>query len=216
MHAFLIVGKTEQQRTKQAEELLSQEGAEEIQLLVPIGKTHTINSIRELTRTLGLRAPVKRGVLVEEAEKLTTEAANAFLKTLEEPPQDTIIVLTAPNKGSVLETIASRCLVKDLGLGEVELNAKQKEKAQETFEKLRHGGVGERFKFVDTVKDRENAILFVVGQIYAAREAMTKENKPKEHATLIDALVQTHKDLEANVNTKLTLTELMLAYTPEE
>jgi DNA polymerase-3 subunit delta' len=40
---------------------------------------------------------------------MTTQAANAFLKTLEEPPPDTIIILTSSRPNSLLPTITSRC-----------------------------------------------------------------------------------------------------------
>ncbi len=48
--------------------------------------------------------------LIREAELLTSSAANALLKTLEEPPEHTILVLLAPAPESVMSTVASRCL----------------------------------------------------------------------------------------------------------
>jgi len=42
------------------------------------------------------------------AEKLTEDAANAFLKTLEEPPKNTVFLLLVENKNNLLETIQSR------------------------------------------------------------------------------------------------------------
>lgn len=50
----------------------------------------------------------RRAILVEDAHYLTTEAQNAFLKLLEEPPADTLIVLTSLSESSVLPTISSR------------------------------------------------------------------------------------------------------------
>ena len=51
----------------------------------------------------------KRVVLVIEADRMTTEAANCFLKTLEEPPLDTLFVLTSSRPSYLLPTIRSRC-----------------------------------------------------------------------------------------------------------
>ncbi|MCS7075347.1 MAG: DNA polymerase III subunit delta' [Bacteroidia bacterium] len=48
-------------------------------------------------------------VILWHAEKMRPEAANAFLKLLEEPPQNTIFILTAPTPEQVLPTIQSRC-----------------------------------------------------------------------------------------------------------
>jgi DNA polymerase-3 subunit delta' len=47
--------------------------------------------------------------IIEDADQMTTQAANAFLKTLEEPPPDTIIILTTSRPNSLLPTITSRC-----------------------------------------------------------------------------------------------------------
>lgn len=47
--------------------------------------------------------------IIEHADTMTTQAANAFLKTLEEPPEDTIIILTTAKRNLLLPTIISRC-----------------------------------------------------------------------------------------------------------
>ena len=47
--------------------------------------------------------------IIEQADKMTIQASNAFLKTLEEPPEDTIIILTTSKPNSLLPTIISRC-----------------------------------------------------------------------------------------------------------
>jgi DNA polymerase-3 subunit delta' len=51
---------------------------------------------------------IRRAIIVEQAQTMTTEAQNAFLKLLEEPPEDTIIILTANSKDNLLPTIVSR------------------------------------------------------------------------------------------------------------
>lgn len=51
----------------------------------------------------------KRVVLIIEADRMTAEAANCFLKTLEEPPLDTFFILTSSRPSSLLPTIRSRC-----------------------------------------------------------------------------------------------------------
>jgi len=51
----------------------------------------------------------KKVVIIENIENMRIEAQNKFLKTLEEPSDDTIIILTANHLNTVLETIISRC-----------------------------------------------------------------------------------------------------------
>lgn len=53
-------------------------------------------------------------IIVENAHKLTPEAANAFLKTLEEPPENTHFILCCPSPKTLLVTIQSRCTQLDL------------------------------------------------------------------------------------------------------
>jgi len=76
------------------------------------GKAISIESVRRLEKFLALKVPrdnpFNRAVIVEDADLLTHEAQNALLKTLEEPPQSTIIILTASHQESLLPTIISR------------------------------------------------------------------------------------------------------------
>jgi DNA polymerase-3 subunit delta' len=70
-----------------------------------------INQIREINRQLAF-APVLgryRMIIIDPAEKMTIEAANAFLKTLEEPPPGTVFILTVRDPKDLLPTIVSRC-----------------------------------------------------------------------------------------------------------
>lgn len=48
--------------------------------------------------------------VIEEADRLQTEASNAFLKTLEEPPADSLILLLTGFPEQLLETVRSRCI----------------------------------------------------------------------------------------------------------
>lgn len=52
--------------------------------------------------------------IVDEAEKLTVQAQNALLKTIEEPPAYGIIMLLTNNKDSFLQTILSRCVALEM------------------------------------------------------------------------------------------------------
>ena len=71
-----------------------------------------VDAIRELERPLRLAAPEgtwKVGVIAE-ADRMGAEASNAFLKTLEEPPVRTLLLLLTANPQSLLPTILSRCV----------------------------------------------------------------------------------------------------------
>lgn len=72
----------------------------------------SIDAIRDLQRFLQLKTigdkPFRRAIVIEHAENLTVEAQNAYLKLLEEPPADTIMLLTVDNQRALLPTILSR------------------------------------------------------------------------------------------------------------
>ena len=75
-----------------------------------------IDQVRDVQRETALQ-PYEgryRVFIFESAEKFSDEAANSLLKTLEEPPENVIIVLLAANADSVLPTILSRCRRADL------------------------------------------------------------------------------------------------------
>ncbi len=71
-----------------------------------------VDEIRSLEQALHLAAPggqFKVGVIVE-ADRMNDQAANAFLKTLEEPPKNTLLLLLTANPQRLLPTILSRCV----------------------------------------------------------------------------------------------------------
>ncbi len=77
----------------------------------PEGRNIKIEQIRELNRSLNYK-PVSgkyRICILDRAEMMTEEAANSFLKTLEEPPPGNIIILKVVDPRDLLPTIVSRC-----------------------------------------------------------------------------------------------------------
>lgn len=76
-----------------------------------------VDQMRELMREIQLKpgeAEFKVAIIVG-ADRLKAEAANAFLKTLEEPPAKSVLILLTTEPGRILETIVSRCLRLNFG-----------------------------------------------------------------------------------------------------
>jgi DNA polymerase-3 subunit delta' len=72
----------------------------------------TIDQMRELMREIQLKpaeSPYKVAIIAG-ADRLNAQAANAFLKTLEEPPPRSVLILLSTEPSRILETILSRCL----------------------------------------------------------------------------------------------------------
>src|SRR5579862_39122 len=81
----------------------------------------TVAQIRELMREIQLKpneSKIKVAIVVA-SDRLKVEGANAFLKTLEEPPADSVIILLTTDPQRMLETIVSRSLRLSFGDGSV-------------------------------------------------------------------------------------------------
>ena len=75
-------------------------------------KSIKIEQIRELIEHISLTSSSQsRIIIIDSINELNANAANALLKTLEEPPAKTIIILICHNPDTVLSTIRSRCRV---------------------------------------------------------------------------------------------------------
>ena len=73
----------------------------------------SVDDIRDLQADMQ-KKPYENGVkvyIIHDAEKMTEQAQNALLKVLEEPPENTVIILLTYNMYSILNTIISRCRV---------------------------------------------------------------------------------------------------------
>lgn len=91
--------------------LISENKHPDILHLAPDGTFIKVDQVRRLIDALALK-PVEarmRAVIIEDVQQMNPAAANALLKTLEEPFPATIFILTAPAEAEVMPTILSRC-----------------------------------------------------------------------------------------------------------
>lgn len=72
-------------------------------------KEITIDQVRETIRELSFVGEGPRAVVIDEAERMNEEAMNAFLKTFEEAPDRTVLVLVTSAPSMILPTLRSRC-----------------------------------------------------------------------------------------------------------
>jgi DNA polymerase-3 subunit delta' len=80
-------------------------------ITIPNAAQIRIASIREVKKQISMSSPQqgRRFVIISEADAMNQEAANAFLKTLEEPSSEVTIILTTSRREQILSTILSRC-----------------------------------------------------------------------------------------------------------
>ena len=85
----------------------------DLQIIRPSGAWIKIDQIRELQKRIIYRPleGVRKVYILTEAERMNLEAANCLLKTLEEPPADSGLILLTTNLDALLPTIRSRCQI---------------------------------------------------------------------------------------------------------
>lgn len=88
-------------------------GHPDVGIVVPYKRNILVDSIRELEREANFRPyeSGKRVFIINDADKMNDNAANALLKTLEEPPSTTYLILVTSRPDSLLPTIRSRTQV---------------------------------------------------------------------------------------------------------
>lgn len=117
-HAIMVTGPLGAGKTSLAEYLASQilqasePSTQPYYKRIDASDGDGIAQVRDIRKFLSLKTTgansIRRVVMVENVDMLGGDAQNALLKTLEEPPLDTVIILTASQQGRVLETIRSR------------------------------------------------------------------------------------------------------------
>jgi DNA polymerase-3 subunit delta' len=115
-HAVLLYGKKSAGKKAIAQyiadTLMQSRKHSKMMTIVPLEdkKTIGIDQIKQLKQLLRTKDESYRIIFIPDAEKLTTEAQNSFLKLLEEPSDNVIFIITANNEYKLLETIRSRLL----------------------------------------------------------------------------------------------------------
>lgn len=163
-HAYLISGPSQSGKTKLTETIAALlvecpmkevSSHEDIHRVAPESKSRRIvvEQIRDLDHTIHQKAMRGRRkvAIIHDADRLQPQAANAFLKTLEEPPSESHIFLLSSQPEMLMDTIISRCIevplraVKSSGPGEAE--ERLFEDISKILPKLTQAGVREAMLF---------------------------------------------------------------------
>jgi DNA polymerase III gamma/tau subunit len=181
-HAYAFVGPTGSGRMTTAvafaDELLGAAGARprpgpahpDLHVLVPTppesnprgARAIRIGAIRELERQAALRPVLggRRVFVLDEAERMTGEAPQAFLKFLEEPPPDTVVVLVLPGVRAVPATVISRCQIVRFRLRDTGRAAAVAGEALDLLQAARAEGGPALFGRTDRIdRDRAEALI---------------------------------------------------------
>jgi DNA polymerase III delta prime subunit len=211
MQSFLIIGKPFQKAKDYAFAFCLKNNIDKLDIgFIESEKAVGIAQVREFQKKIFLK-PFKsrqKAVILSAQNAITTEAQNALLKVLEEPPENTIILLICESAEEFLPTIISRCKIITLDKESSGINLKE---YGETLSSLKDMGVGDRLKLAqDNSKDKETALRFIEGLILAS-EALLKNAKDNELVNAIGLMQKTYTEIKTtNANLRLGVENLLL------
>jgi len=176
-HAYLFTGSAHLGKKTVALELIRMLVGEQVNKVVhpdvlivePAESSISIKQVREIQRQMSLfpyQADYKV-VLIDQAEKMTTEAANCLLKTLEEPSGQAVLILITASPKTLLSTIISRCqLVNFLPVAKKEIE-KAFPKAKDQIIRLANGRPGLAINYLENPEllEQENKIIQELGKL---------------------------------------------------
>lgn len=204
MQSILISSKNKESGREEAEKIFKNLKINKFDItILEYDKTLGIQNVREIQQKIYLK-PFKsevRTILIDATTGITTEAQNALLKTLEEAPDATLIIVQVLNADEILPTILSRCKV-------IELSSQKKLVDTSKVLKILNSNneVGDRLKLAqDLSKDKNEALDFLESLIIDLRKDLISNHKAVKSIQKFHTVIKT-----TNINLRLALENLFL------
>ncbi len=141
-----------------------------------------IAQVREMSQQAQFRPYEgrRRVFIIDDAEWLRHEAANSLLKTLEEPPETSLVILITAKPFSLLDTIRSRCLMLSfapLNAAEIEVHLRKMDKSSDELRlrsRLACGSIGRAIE-IDLAEYREmrNVLMELIEAVAFSGDSIT-------------------------------------------
>jgi hypothetical protein len=224
MDSFLIISRDKIKRNAFIKAFSTKENINQFDITIIERDTTTktapqsigIELIKTMQKKLFLQ-PLKstrKLIIIEEAHLLTTEAQNALLKVLEEPPKHTCIMLSTETKESLLPTIISRCHIVVLETEKTKLTKKELLTITTFIEQLPILTIGDKLKYAEQIgKEKEKARKWIENLLIVLHEELLKNptRQKSETVRLFQKLYITLKT--TNVNPRFTIEETLISLT---
>jgi len=206
MQSSLVVSKEKDKASSHISNFLKKEGVDPIDInLYIFEKAVGIEDVRNIQKKTILR-PFRgktKAVVLETYEGITTEAQNALLKVLEEPPANTLIIISTAKKELILPTILSRCKIIELNGERQTLSEEENNQYFNVLMSLSENGTGYRLKLAqDITKDKNEAILWLEKMIITARQQLLQTCN-KSSTFFLRGIEPTQKKKPPNPHSKL-------------
>lgn len=213
MNSLIIVSKNRQSIDKYLDDFLISKKIENVDRdLNTFEKAVGIPDIRALQQKLYFK-PLKskdKAVIIDAPAGLTTEAQNSLLKILEEPPENTFILLVVSTKNTLLPTVISRCKIVEL---KEDAREKDFSESYKILDTLSSTGIGEKLKIAqDFSKTKDEAVIFLENLILASREKLLENPADGKMLKTLKGFQKTHAIIKStNAAPRLTLENLFLS-----
>jgi DNA polymerase III delta prime subunit len=177
-----------------------------------------IEEVRKLQQiiTLKVYGGGNRLIFIKDIDKATVEAQNALLKIMEEPPPDSLILLSSAFLDKLLPTVVSRCriIVKKEHQPPKEAT---RQKTEEIFKKILRSSPGERILLSQQlITTKIEALTLLDNFLHLLENYLLTDSQnllsAKETASLITKIIAAKSYLEKNVNYKATVDILFLSF----
>jgi hypothetical protein len=176
----------------------------------------SISMVRELIGELAFASHLgkNRAFVLLRSEQLSLAAQNALLKSLEEPPVKTQIILVTTTPNSLLETIRSRCLIK-FDQNKDQSTEVETEPLPKTLEKLitdpNSISYTQIIDFTQKNKDKIAALILIKQLLFKITQL--QKSAPTTRLTKLQLkLAQAHNYINHNVNLQLSLEDCFFAF----
>lgn len=178
-----------------------------------------IEQVRELRESLRLRAfnDKPRLIILADAHSLTMGAANALLKSIEEPSDGQYFLIMAPSRFALPRTLLSRCQSLVLPAPSLSFENEVNALAKNTLTRIRQGDLGARTTLIEELIknscDKSELLLEIQRLLHLEVRACELRMRTERLELLlkpIEALEVSRTQLERNVNAQLVLENCFL------
>lgn len=216
MQSFLVIAKVKNNASLYISNFLKQEKVDPIDISFQIyEKAVGIEDVRNIQKAI-LFKPFRgktKAVVIQTYENITIQAQNALLKILEEPPANTIIMVSVPKKELILPTIISRCKI--IILEEEKTNLTSDISRLEDFLTIiLNGKTGDKLKIAqDIARNKEEIALWLEKMTIFVRTKLLEKYNDSRYLSLLRELQKTYTVIKStNVSQRIALENLFLSF----
>ena len=216
MQSFLIIAKDKNKASAHISNFLKEEGINPFDInLQAFEKAMGIPDVRNIQKSILLK-PFRgktKAVVIEAYENITIEAQNALLKVLEEPPANTLIIISTSSKELILPTIISRCKIIELEEKEVSLGNEDISSLNDFLNIILSGKAGDKLKIAEVIaKNKESTVLWLEKMAVFVRSKLTDNSNDLKYLNFLKKLQKTYKAIKStNVSQRTALENLFLS-----